>query len=133
MKGLGQTLQINTGSYTDIAKLQNFTPPEGTREEIPTNYLLSGASTSDCGRIDWGEVSGTAIFVPGDATHAELYEAFEDGLTRSFKELYTAADSTTTAYTWSAWVKKYALNEIQDTENVELSFTLRVSGERTAL
>ena len=75
-----------TGSYTDIASVGDFTGPDISIETIDTTTHDSADNFNEfvSGMADGGEVNFDLVFNPNDATHETLYNAVAARLKHNF-------------------------------------------------
>lgn len=135
--GWGGKLYVSTdnteANLTEITEVVECGFPADEVDEIEATHLQSPGRRKEyvAGLIDGGEFTATRNFIPGDASDLLLADALADGTTRKVR-IVVPDNSGTGAADWnfvvSAFVKKYAPDNMTAGEVIRSTITFRVTG-----
>jgi len=132
LESQGTELRLGNGAtpevFTPIEEFKSFNFGTGSAAVIDVTDLSSTAKEKRMGLQDWGQVTMTINFIPGNAQHAELLAAKADRQPRNFQIVFT--DSPATVYAFSAYVLSLPLGGSVDGV-LESNVTLEITGDVT--
>ncbi len=132
VKTQGCTLQLSDGAspevYSDIANLQSYQGPSGSRQVIDTTVLASTGKEKDVGIPDYGQVTFDFIFDAADTVLVDVWDRFILGTLHNWKILFS--DSPRTTFSFAAYVLNFSYS-IGIDDVVRGSVTLEISGSVT--
>lgn len=126
MPGLGTTLSRASAVVAQAVELDG---PEASVEKIDTTHLgtTGGMTNRPSALVDGGELSGKLWYHSADTTHTAMYADLQAGTISTWKLTFT----TGAFLSFNAWVKSVKPTGIKIQENIQLEFTLVVSGTIT--
>lgn len=135
--GWGGKVYLSTdnteGNLTLLGEVKTTGFPQDETDEIEVTHLNSPDRYKEFiqGLIDAGEFNLTLNYVPGSATDILLTAAKGTGTVRKAR-IVVPDDSGTGAADWNftfpAFVKKYAPDEMQPNEAITATVTIRIAG-----
>lgn len=137
--GWGGRLYVSTdnteANLTEITEVRECGFPQDETEESDATHLRSPGRRREfvSGLIDGGEFTATLNYVPGSASDLLLTTAKEVGTTRKIRIVIPDESGTGTA-DWnivtSAFVKRYAPDNMTPGEVITATATFRVTGDQ---
>jgi hypothetical protein len=133
--GWGAEIQLgldeNASSLVELGEVRSFSLPSDEADEHEVTHLKSPDRRKEYiqGMIDGGEVTAQLNYVPGSATDVLLVAALDAGDTRAVR--FIIPDQTGTAVwqiTTSAFVRRYAPENVEPNAPITASLTLRITG-----
>lgn len=125
--GKGTKLQLSISSvFTDIATVQNVTPPSMTMGESETTHLGSAAREFIPNIRDSGEVSFKIEYDAANVTHQNLLATYNTGVTADWKIIFP--DLGTTEVTFSGFITGFSWDEVSVDNVVTASLTIKLTG-----
>lgn len=136
--GWGGELWLSTdnteANLVELAEVRDCGFPADETDEAEATHLKSPGRRKEfvAGLIDGGEFTATFNYVPGSATDLALTDAKTLGNTRKIR-IVVPDDSGTGAADWnmvtSAFVKKYAPDNMTTGDIITATATFRVTGD----
>lgn len=130
LESQGTEIRIGNGAeteaFTAIDEVKSFTFGTGSAAVIDVTDLASTAKEKRMGLQDWGQLTMTIHFIPGNTEHAELLAAKGDRQPRNFQIAFT--DDPATVYGFSAYVLSLPLAGSVDGV-IESNVTLEITGD----
>lgn len=131
----GTIININTSTTTTMAwvavgNIKEFSGFDGSAAEIDKTNLTSTAKELFQGLPDWGNFSIQGDWDAGDAGQAALRAAYVARTAQSFQILVAGQSTSNKTYTFSGFVKKFALSGGVD-KVMAMSADLRITGAVT--
>lgn len=135
-RGKGTVLQAKDATagtlpntYTSITQAKSVTPPPMEFGVVETTHLLSTARERIVTIIDPGKMSFMLEFDPANAVHIQLYSAFNAATSVDWK--ITLADPGVCDVTFSGFITKFGLEQIQVDSVVTIPVEVQVTGSVT--
>lgn len=113
-------------SFSDIPEIKTISGPDGSAPLIDVTDLDSTAREYKTGLKDEGSFQLTIMYIPTNAVHITLRDAWSDRTTMRFR--VTFADSGTTVWEFTGIVQNMSGN-INIDSVVESNITIKISGE----
>lgn len=135
--GWGGKLLLSTdvteANLTEIAEVRECGFPQDEVDEVEATHLQSPGRRKEflSGLIDGGEFTATLNYTPGSATDLLLTAALTAGTTRALRIVIpdeTGAGTADWNITTSAFVKRYAPDNMTPGEVITATATFRVTG-----
>jgi hypothetical protein len=137
--GWGGRLYVSTdnteANLAEVSEVRECGFPQDETEESDATHLRSPGKRREfvSGLIDGGEFTATLNYVPGSASDLLLTGAKETGTTRKIR-IVIPDESGTGAADWnivtSAFVKRYAPDNMTPGEVITATATFRVTGDQ---
>jgi hypothetical protein len=137
--GWGGRLYVSTdnteANLAEVSEVRECGFPQDETEESDATHLRSPGKRREfvSGLIDGGEFTATLNYVPGSASDLLLTGAKEPGTTRKIR-IVIPDESGTGAADWnivtSAFVKRYAPDNMTPGEVITATATFRVTGDQ---
>lgn len=127
----GTILKVTISAVlTAVAQITDLDGPSGEVGTAETTHLTSGQhKTFRPTLTDGGEVSGTLLYDPGDATHTFLFGLLGTPATPVWNMVFNDADDT--AFAFAGILTKFSPTGIKVEENLQATFSIKVSGAVT--
>lgn len=135
--GWGGKLLVATNNteatLTQLSEVREVGFPQDETDEHEVTHLQSPGRRKEFiqGLIDGGEFTATLNYVPGGATDVLLTDAKDTGTTRKVRIVIPDDSGTGAAdwnFTFSAFVKRYAPENMEPNAPITATATFRVTG-----
>ncbi|MBI1347111.1 hypothetical protein GC163_12575 [bacterium] len=129
IKGMSIACEFSSGTYTNIANIENFSGPNPEIDMFEVAYLGDSYVTKKPTVINSGQLTLTIGYDPDNTTHQNLRTNFVAGTVKSFRVSFT--DNTPTTFTFDGFVKSFSITGGTSRDQNKAEVVIEITGSIT--